>query len=164
MTPQQLEQLILAHRRSLELFAAQWATSPEDCVQEAFLKLFRSKQAIGNPRSWLFRVVKNLAIDQGRSETQRRKREQSAGSQRTLFTTSESPRLDSDELQHALQNLANEQREVIVAKIWGRLTFEEISEALGIATSTAHRRYSIALQKLQNHFHAKSESKSNERI
>ena len=37
--PTLLEQLICDHGAALELYAAQWTTMPEDCVQEAFVKL-----------------------------------------------------------------------------------------------------------------------------
>ena len=152
MTPQQFEQLILTHRRPLELFAAQWTTTPEDCVQDAFLKLFRNPVDVANHRAWLFRAVRNLAIDSGRSETSRKQREQSVGQNRKLFAESNDNSLDLNELQSALEHLPDDQREVIVARTWGKLTFEEISEAFGIATSTAHRRYETGILQLQKHF------------
>jgi len=152
MTPKQLEQLILANHRTLELFAAQWTMAPEDCVQEAFLKLFRLDRPVENPKAWLFRAVRNLAIDSGRSEASRRNREYVAGQARCLFTSKPEDLLSSEEIQTALERLSGDYREVIVARIWGRLTLEEIAEAFGMAPSTVHRRYELGIQKLKQYF------------
>ena len=152
MTPQQLEQLISTHQRSLELFASQWTSSPEDCVQEAFLRLHRNEEPVANHAAWLFRVVRNLAIDQGRSDSSRSKRERAVGEQRALFSDDIDHAIDGHELQIAIEQLPSDQREIIVARIWGKLTLEEISDSFGIATSTAHRRYEQGILKLQAYF------------
>lgn len=152
MTPELLEQLISKHQRSLELFASQWTSAPEDCVQEAFLRLHRSDQNIANHRAWLFRVVRNLAIDQRRSEASRTQREQFVGRQRPMFSHDVQQSVDGQELRLALEALDDGQREIVVARIWGKLTLEEISESFGIAVSTVHRRYTTGIQKLQQHF------------
>jgi RNA polymerase sigma-70 factor (ECF subfamily) len=49
----------------------------------------------------------------------------------------------------ALQTLPEEQREVLVLKIWGALTFDQIGEALRISTNMAASRYRYALTKLR---------------
>lgn len=161
MNSKQLEQLILANHRSLELFAAQWTVAPEDCVQEAFLKLHRTSELIENPRAWLFRVVRNLAIDAGRSESSRKNREQLIGQSRPWFTEKQESPFDSAEIQSALQQLPADQREIIVARIWGKLTLEEIGDAFEIATSTVHRRYELGIKQLQKQFkHTSTHDKS----
>lgn len=161
MTPQHLEQLIVAHQRSLEMFALQWTVSPEDCVQEAFLRLHRSNKPIANEVSWLFRVVRNLAIDQGRSETSRSKREKFVGQQRAIFSPGSCQEIDTDELQLAIEKLPDEQREIVVAKIWGKLTLQQIADSFGIAASTAHRRYKKGIQELKHYFELPCQTKKN---
>ena len=49
----------------------------------------------------------------------------------------------------ALDELSNEKREVVIARIWGGLTFEEIAEVAEISSSEAHRRYEAALASLR---------------
>ena len=49
----------------------------------------------------------------------------------------------------ALGRLPDEQRAVIVARIWGGLTFEEVAEAVGCSASAAHRRYHAGLEALR---------------
>jgi RNA polymerase sigma-70 factor (ECF subfamily) len=50
---------------------------------------------------------------------------------------------------HGLAGLPQDQREVIVLKIWHDHTFEEIGELLGISPNTAAGRYRYGLQKLK---------------
>ena len=159
MKPEQLEQLIIAHHRALELFAAQWSDTPEDCVQDAFLQLHRSPKTIQNPRAWLYRVVRNLAIDSGRSEASRKRRERQVAAKPDWFEKRDSV-LEAGQLQEALSGLDSELREVVVARIWGKLTLAEIAEALGIATSTAHRRYEQGIQALQKKFKFQTKEQS----
>ncbi len=51
---------------------------------------------------------------------------------------------------NGLSRLALEQREVIVAHVWGGLTFAEIAAIVGSSTSAIHRRYQAGLQTLRN--------------
>lgn len=134
----------------LTLFAAQWADSPEDCVQEAFIELARQTVLPNDVRAWLFRVVRNRAISMSRSASRRRRHEQlAAGLAPSLLTASSAPPFDQHELAAALEALPVESREVIVAKIWGQLGFEQIGELIGSSSSTAHRRYEAGLDQLR---------------
>ena len=45
---------------------------------------------------------------------------------------------------------ADEQREVVVLKIWGQLTFEEAAAVIGISPNTAASRYRYGLEKLKD--------------
>ncbi|MFM7070763.1 MAG: RNA polymerase sigma factor [Planctomycetota bacterium] len=49
----------------------------------------------------------------------------------------------------ALATLGTEIREVIVARIWGGLTFEQIGQLVGVSTSVAHRRFMAGLKTLR---------------
>ena len=48
-----------------------------------------------------------------------------------------------------LESLASENREVIVARLWGGLTFEEIATLAGCSSSAAHRRYTSGMSELK---------------
>ena len=54
----------------------------------------------------------------------------------------------------ALAALPTEQREVIVMKIWGGLTFKGIGNVLRISPNTAASRYRYALEALRSHLSA----------
>jgi RNA polymerase sigma-70 factor (ECF subfamily) len=147
MTPRQLADLIAAHAAALVLFARQWCDSPEDVVQETFCKLVRLRTPPADPAAWLFRAVRNAAIDAGRVTRRRARREQSAARPEQWFTEAEVDGLDAAVA--ALESLPPEQREVIVARLWGGLTLEQAAAAAGCSVSTAHRRYEAGIQALR---------------
>ena len=49
----------------------------------------------------------------------------------------------------ALESLPEVEREVLVARLWGGLTFQEIGQVVGTSGSTAHRRYQAALSAIR---------------
>lgn len=148
--PEQLTSLLEAHGAALELFAAQWSDAPEDCVQEAFIELARQAQSPDRVVAWLYRVVRNRAISHARSTGRRRKYELAAAEQSPCwFEPSPGSSLDAAAATRALQELSPQHREVIVARIWGGLSFEQISELVGSSVSTAHRRYGEGLVHLR---------------
>lgn len=53
------------------------------------------------------------------------------------------------QVQQALEKLSLEQREVVVMKVWGGLTFDEIAGVVGIPLFTAASRYRYALESLK---------------
>ncbi len=148
--PQLLEQLLNEQSAALELFAAQWTNVPEDCVQQAFLELVRRRKPLNNAVAWLYRVVRNRAISAARSEQRQRKHESAAaGLGKTWFEPARQGVVDEQCLTEALGSLDEKQREVIVARIWGGLSFEQIGQVVGASTSSAHRRYEAGLTSLR---------------
>ena len=57
--------------------------------------------------------------------------------------------IDPESAQAALAALSIDQREVIVAHLWGGLSFEQIAEVAGRSASTAHRLYHAGLSTLR---------------
>jgi RNA polymerase sigma-70 factor (ECF subfamily) len=82
-----------------------------------------------------------------RRSANRRKRHELAasGTRPAWFTHKQEDSIDTAELDEALRALSDEHREVIVAKIWGGLSFEQIAEVVGTSRSSAHRRYEAGL-------------------
>ena len=56
MSPNDFARLIDTHAASLVLYARQWSGTPEDVVQEAFLKLVRQRRPPDDAVAWLYRV------------------------------------------------------------------------------------------------------------
>lgn len=138
------------HAAALELYAAQWVRAPADVVQEAFLKLSRLQSLPASPAAWMYRVVRNSAISAARSDVRRKRNEHAApAAGRNWFEPSDGDRLDAQTASEALQVLNDDEREALVARIWGGLTFEEIAEIAGVTSSTAHRRYEAGLASLR---------------
>jgi RNA polymerase sigma factor (sigma-70 family) len=149
MGPHDLACLLDTHGAPLLLYARQWCAAPEDVVQEAFLKLVRLRQPPRDAVGWLYRVVRNAAIDAGKAARRRRQREQAAARPARWFVEPEVEGLDAAAAVAALERLAAHEREVIVARIWGGLSFEQIAEVAGCSASTAFRRYSAGIEMLR---------------
>ncbi len=154
VTPELLGRLLDEQGGALALFAAQWSDAPDDCVQEALIELAAQPQVPASPVAWLFRVVRNRAISQFRAARRRERREKLAtrlvrreGEAREGEAPAE--RIDSEELAAAIHSLSDELREVVVARTWGGLNFEQIAALAGCSTSTAHRRYEAGLVALR---------------
>jgi RNA polymerase sigma factor (sigma-70 family) len=151
MGPEQLAALVDRHAAALTLYARQWCATPEDVVQTAFLKLVRQTTPPDNIVPWLFRVVRNAAIDAGRAARRRQKYETRAATQTPLwFIPTEDPTgIDARAAATAMTTLPDEIREIMVAHLWGGLTFEQIAEMVGGSASTCYRRFALGLDLLR---------------
>ena len=49
----------------------------------------------------------------------------------------------------AMEELFQHEREIVVAHIWGGLTFEQIGKMLGSSKSSVHRKYYEGLARLK---------------
>jgi RNA polymerase sigma-70 factor (ECF subfamily) len=145
--PEQLGRLFDEHAAALVLYARPWCDGPEDIVQEAFIKLARQWTVPERVVPWLYRVVRNTAIASSRGARRRRQREARASAGEAWFAAADD-RIDAEHATRLLDDLEPESREVIVARIWGKLTFEEIARLQGCSLTTAHRRYQAGLTRL----------------
>jgi RNA polymerase sigma-70 factor (ECF subfamily) len=146
--------IVDAHADAMLLFARQWSEVwAEDVVQEAFLQLVRRVKAQDPPESvvaWLYQVIRNELITRHHGRCRSRAREQRVASERpTWFEASVETRLDARRAAEQLETLSIEQRETVVARIWGGLSFEEIARLTNTSRSTAHRRYLSAIEALR---------------
>lgn len=148
--PELLGRLVDQHARALELYARQLCDTPEDVVQEALVRLAGQRKTPDDPVGWLYRVVRNGAISAARSARRRRRREtEVAGRGLAWFAPSPQDAVDARAAAAALATLTTEEREVVVAHLWGGLTFRQIGRLVGTSDSTAHRRYEAALGTLR---------------
>jgi len=151
ITPQSLAALIEQHGPALQLYARQLCSTPEDVVQEAFMKLLRQRTQPEAPVAWLYRVVRNGAFSAARAAQRRRRREQqtAAPEPAAWFDSQPGSDLDATAAVTALAKLSHHQREAVVAHLWGELTFEEMGHLLGCSSSTAHRTYTDGLRTMK---------------
>ena len=142
----------------LLLFARGWSNNradAEDLVQEAILRMWHHQADKGGATPDLplvFSTIRFCGLNHHRSETRRRKREESVIYLNDFKDAWLDPVLEEDEeallLKDAVQNLSQKLREVVVMKFWGGLTFLQISETLAISPNTAASRYRYALEQL----------------
>lgn len=144
----QFARFFRTHYPALVLYARQWTAEAPDVVQEAFVKLAAEVPAPQRPVAWLYRVVRNRALNARRGEIRRDRHCQHWA----MMQTDTHSIADQDSLlalRQALDGLAEEQREVVVARTWGGLSFQEIAELTGRSLPTCHRHYHQALQQMK---------------
>lgn len=141
------------------LFARQFVADQadaEDIVQEAFRRYWKSKHRHSeNTISLLFGSVRWAALDHIRQNERRRKRETMVSqddqvlNDSHMFERSMEKAELADQVQSALERLSDVQRQIVVLKVWGDLTYEQISKTLGVSPNTASSRYRYALDALR---------------
>lgn len=155
------------HGPRMLLFARQQtrtAEDAEDVFQDALVKLARKVGEgtfDGGQESWkpyLYTAIRRLAIDLGRKNDRRSKREEKSEGDRhgenggmsdPWFDSSSSNDETRALLENNLKKLPPIFSEVIVMKIWGEHTFAEIGELLGVSLNTVASRYRYGLERLR---------------
>jgi RNA polymerase sigma-70 factor, ECF subfamily len=145
------------HGAALVLFARQWVpdrADAEDVVQDAFVRFWRSRHRVSDPAAYLYASVKHCALDWLRGRQRRARREMVAAREeivdhKTLFAGSVEGEERRATIEAAVQRLPEAQREVLVMKTWGGLSFPQIATVLNIPANTAASRYRYALAKLR---------------
>ena len=137
--------------------ASRGAREPEDLASETFLQVARNVQGFdGNEaafRSWVFVIAHRRLIDSRRAQGRRpamvplttHEREHSGGNVEDEALDA----LVTDELQAALEELSETQRDVLALRIIGHLTLEETADVVGKrvgAVKAAQRRGLLALR------------------
>lgn len=127
-------------------------TDAEDVLENCFLKIIRHQKhlfLVKNLKSYLFAVARNEARDFIKSQIKgRKKRDDMMG----LFLESRNENIPFEEIEKvnlALSNLPDEQKEIVVLKIWEGFTFKEIGKILKTSPDTCASRYRYALDKLK---------------
>jgi RNA polymerase sigma factor (sigma-70 family) len=138
------------HAAALTLYARQLGSpaTAEDAVQEAFVHLLAQPREPDNVRAWLFKTVRNEALTQLRSSRRRDRREREVTKPDWFLTHSEDL-IDASAAQAALAKLPDEQREVVVLRIWGQASFAEAAEITGSPLSSVYDRYRTGLAALK---------------
>lgn len=169
------------HASRLLLFARQQARSfedAEDILQDALVKLAQKVADgtfQGDEENWapyVYTTIRRLAIDTGRQQDRRKVREEKAhddvedgftpheATDKHWFTSAGEDSETQELLEEELKKLPEKFAEVIHLKIWGDLTFQQISETLGISINTVASRYRYGLdylkKALQKHYDTQS--------
>lgn len=152
MTYDDAHRLYDEHGPALLAYACALLRDPsaaEDVLHHVFLNILRGRASVAaDPKSYLFRAVRNAALNhiRGQSREVELPRDGAGG------VWLESPDGSAETglaLQSALKTLPDEQREVVVLKIWAQLTFEEAAAVIGISPNTAASRYRYGIAKLK---------------
>ncbi len=153
MIDDRLEKLFRAN--SSQLFVCALAVTgcaerAEDAVQEAFCRLFRLRREPRDLNAYVFRAVRNAAVDQ-----LRRHRPGELETIEDLFDPSTDPERAAAENEFrrsatlAMKALTDDQRETVVSHLYAGLTFREIAAARGISANTVSSWYRRGIEKLR---------------
>jgi RNA polymerase sigma factor (sigma-70 family) len=122
----------------------------QDLVQEAFLKLHAHWQEVANPRAWLFRAIRNLALNHLRDH----RRETSIDSSHEWQSDAPDPeqalgRLEAiGTLQLLVAELDPDDRILITLKYHDNLKYEQISQRTGLSVGNIGYKLHHALKNL----------------
>lgn len=124
----------------------------EDAINEAFCRGLRLAEAPNNIRAYMFRSVRNAAIDQIRRRSKNISFEDSY-----IFDFSVSPLELAEEKQfkqriaESLLKLSEDERETIIQHIYVELTFQEIADLRERPLGTITSWYRRGIEKLKTY-------------
>ena len=103
-----------------------------------------------NTAAWLFQTAKRTAIDESRKVFRfRRFCRRYQEDVDTLFEESPETVVYGREISERLKTLPEEARQIVLLRIWGNLSFEEIATVVGIPKTSVFREYTRALEVLR---------------
>ena len=149
----QIDGFYREHRQPLFTYALTITRCPEraeDAIQEAFYRLYRLHTLPDHLRAYVWRAVRNAAIDQ-----RRRVPHTAALVDGALFDPAPDPRHEAvssqvrERLESALAELCDDERETIVQHLFGELTFREIAQVREISINTITSWYRRGLEKIR---------------
>jgi RNA polymerase sigma-70 factor (ECF subfamily) len=129
----------------------------DDAVQEVFTRLlaeYRNEVAIANPRSWAYRSIYRLAMDQHRLRRKVAALSRLLGGQATRGFTDQADRIA---VWSEVDRLPQRQRQVIYLRYRADLTFEEIGQVLDISPSAGRSHAAQAMATLRTRLAASIE-------
>jgi len=156
---------LLRHARALVGDAG----AHEDVVQETFLKLLERPPVLpdgvrgdgeaerAHLSSWLHKVTRNGCMDTLRSQVRRRRREEevaspeAAGRSQAAGSELAEERDTRAAVERGLQRLPEDQREVLVLRLFSERSYKEIAEITGKKIGTVGWLISEGLQALAGH-------------
>jgi RNA polymerase sigma-70 factor, ECF subfamily len=147
MSNEEVHRLYQEHAPALLAYACALLgvrATAEDVVHTVFLKLIHENKPLANPVPYVFRAVRNAALNVRRQEAHQTPLEDEPA----WFESANGTREAALAVQEALVALPDLQREVVVLHIWCGMTFAEIADLAQIPPDTAASRYKYGLSKL----------------
>ena len=160
-SPESLETLFLAEESRLLHFATgltgNFATA-QDLVQEAFLRLHRTRETVAQPRAWLFVTIRHLAFNLRRKDRRLDALEpehENTGEPEAVLPAEKMERAEAVLLLRlCLEELPERDRELVKLKFENELSYEEIARRTGLSGGNVGYRLHHALKTVTRLFHA----------
>jgi RNA polymerase sigma factor (sigma-70 family) len=120
--------------------------SAEDVLHQVFLSLLSKADHPSEARPYLFKAVRNRALNSRR----RGVRMVALHDHDQEWLVKPQGMIEAGiQVERALRDLPPEQREVVLMRVWGEMTLEEIATVLDVSANTAASRYRYALGKMR---------------
>jgi len=149
LSAEDVRRLYDQHGPALVAYARGFApdtAAAEDVVHQVFLRLLSTELTMPDvPVAYVYRAVRNTALNARRSSL----RLAELDPQSSVFRHRGGNQEAALALERALAELPEEQREVVVMRVWGGLALEEIAATSGAPLNTVASRYRYALEKLR---------------
>lgn len=152
LPPDMLSKAVQQHWGPLMAWVGVDSEVAEDVVQQTFMRLATLESPPDNLAAWLYTVSRNEARNQSLYAQRRRRRQRVAAVPESSTSDSVWASAEAAELSETLSRLPDELREVVVAKVWSDLTFDEIAILVDCSKATVWRRYESALGLLRKHY------------
>ena len=118
-------------------------------MQNALVDLLRVEEDPDDPTAWLFETVRRRAMNIARTEKRLAAREKTVRTERNPWFEADADRqLIAAEIERSIGMLEDLERQIVVAHIWGELSFSQIAKVVDKPSSTVHRHYKNALAML----------------
>ncbi len=160
----QLEEVIDALQEPLFRFACFRIGSradAEDVVQETLLRFASGREAVSNPKAYLFRAVANGCTDWLRNRHPFQPLSPQWPAEEALPPgETEAWAAEAARIARLLDRLPAEQAEVVRLHTFASLRFTEIAEVLDLPVSTVRSRFSYAIDKLKTAINLSKNPKS----
>ncbi len=125
--------------------------SAEDAIHDVFQRLLRLEVLPADLRPYVFRSVRNAALDTLRRTKVRSDSIFDAAAAVDAVAPTEPPAFKTDELAQWLEQLSPDERETIVLKIYDEFTFQQIADLRQVPLQTVASWYRRGLDKLKTH-------------
>ena len=159
------EKLVTAYEKNVYNLALRMVGDPEDAAdmtQETFIKAYRSLSSFrGDSKfsSWLYRIASNVCLDFLRSRSRHPQVSLSSSDEdgRTAFELPDMSRnpeeqlmkkLSMEAVRRGLEQLPEQQRQILVLRELGGLSYAELARILGLEEGTVKSRIFRARKRL----------------
>ncbi len=159
------EKLVTAYEKNVYSLALRMVGDPEDAAdmtQETFIKAYRSLSSFrGDSKfsSWLYRIASNVCLDFLRSRSRHPQVSLSSSDEddRTAFELPDMSRNPEEQLmkklgmeavRRGLEQLPEQQRQILVLRELGGLSYAELAQTLGLEEGTVKSRIFRARKRL----------------
>lgn len=159
------EKLVTAYEKNVYSLALRMVGDPEDAAdmtQETFIKAYRSLSSFrGDSKfsSWLYRIASNVCLDflRSRSRHPQVSLNSSDEDDRTTFELPDMSRnpeeqlmkkLSMEAVRRGLEQLPEQQRQILVLRELGGLSYAELAQTLGLEEGTVKSRIFRARKRL----------------